>query len=104
MNKKLKAAHSHFIAERDRLIAELDTLLNGQTSSESLDKVFNTFREMAVVNVAISNIETIMEDNNTPQPQGIAIDQFGELSRMAEAIRQKMDEENGVSGNDNNNQ
>ena len=97
MNKKLKAAHSHFIAERDRLIAELDILLNGQTSSESLDKVFNTFREMAVVNVAISNIEAIMADNNPPQPQGISIDQLEELSRMTEAIRQKMDEDNGAS-------
>jgi hypothetical protein len=66
--------------------------------------VFHAFREMAVVNVAISNIEAIMADNNPSQPQGISIDQFGELSRMAEAIKQKMDEGNGVSVNDNNNQ
>ena len=93
MNKKLKASHSHFIAERDRLIAELDTLLNGQTGSESLDKVFRTFREMAVVNMAVSNIESIMADNEQASPpvSGLTIDQFDEINRMAEAIRNKMD-------------
>jgi hypothetical protein len=94
MNKKLKAAHSHFIAERDRLIAELDILLNGQTGSESLDRVFHTFREMAVVNTAISNIESILADNEQENPlvSGLTIDQLGEMNRMAEAIRQKMND------------
>jgi hypothetical protein len=106
MNKKLKAAHSHFIAERDRLIAELDTLLNSQTNPDSLDKVFYTFREMAVVNMAIGNIESIIADNELPvtEPSGITLNQLEQINRMAEALREKMNEGGSVSENDNKNQ
>lgn len=96
MNKKLKSAHSHFIAQRDRLIADLDTLLNGQHGTESMDLVYHTFREMAIVNMAISNIESIIADNERSEPHisGLDIDQLGEINRMAEAIRNKMDNDN----------
>jgi hypothetical protein len=48
---------------------------------------------MAVVNMAVSNIESIMADNEQASPpvSGLAIDQFDEINKMAEAIRNKMD-------------
>lgn len=90
MNKKLKASHSHFLAEKDRLVAELDMLINGN-STDSLDSLFVKFRELAVVNVAISNIESIMTDNSNPDEshakRGLTLNQLEEMTRMAEAIR-----------------
>lgn len=103
MNKKLKAAHSHFLAERDKLISELDTLLNRNTDPDCLNRVFSTFREMAVVNVAISNIESIMEDNqNSDRPiQGLPVEHLEQMHAMAEALRRKVDENQYNMDNDN---
>lgn len=101
MNKKLKAAHSHFVAERDKLISELDTLLNRNTDPDCLNRVFSTFREMAVINVAISNIESIMEDNQNADSQmpGLPAEHLEQMHAMAEALRRTA--EGGQSNMDN---
>lgn len=63
MNKILKASHSHFIAQRDLILAELDLNLNKNNSSTSIEKTINLFKDLAISNLCIEYISAIINDN-----------------------------------------
>lgn len=104
-NKRLKAAHSHFLSCRDRYVAELEVMLNSYSGTFNMDAMIETFEKLAVANMAINNINSILADNsNADEPNyGINLDQIDEMNRMVEAIKQKMGSDRTESENNNSN-
>lgn len=65
MNKILKASYSHFIAQRDLVLAELDINLNKTDSNTSVEKTITLFKELAISNMCIDYIDAIIKDNTS---------------------------------------
>lgn len=102
-NKRLNAANSHFVAQRDRCVAELDVMLNNYTGLVSMDAIIDVFEKLAIANMAISNIKSIVQDNAVPEksPEGLTLNQVEEMNRMVDAIRQKVSPYNPEDQNTN---
>lgn len=91
-NKRLLAANSHFVSQRDKIVAELDSLLNSYSGPLNMDAIIQSFEKLAITNMALSNINSIIEDNsdaNAPV-NGINLNELEEMNMMVEAIRQKL--------------
>lgn len=91
-NKRLLAANSHFTSQRDKIIAELDSLLNSYSGPINMDAIIQSFERLAVVNMALSNINSVIEDNSDSNASvnGINLNELEEMNMMADAIRQKL--------------
>lgn len=63
MNKILKASLSHYQAQRDILLSELDIVLNQNSNLGDTQKSIELIRELSIVVLCINNIESIIEDN-----------------------------------------
>lgn len=95
-NKRLNAVNSHFLAERDRCVAELESLLNNQGIALDMELLVKTFERLAVTNVALENIRAIISDNSKTANsetgfQGFDMSQTEEMNRMLEVIKDKLD-------------
>lgn len=93
-NKRLNAVHSHFVAQREKCVAELDVMLNSYTGSVNIDSIITVFERLALANMALSNIQSIVADNSVPEPteNGLDFSQIEQMNRMAEAIKDKLSE------------
>jgi hypothetical protein len=91
-NKRLQAAQSHFISQRDRAIAELDSMLNAYAATMDMDTIIRTFEKLALSNMALSNINSIIEDNSDQQGLGgdFSPSDLEEMNAMADAISSKL--------------
>ncbi len=63
MNKILKASLTHYQAQRDFLLSELDIVLNQNNSVGDTQKSIELIRELSIVILCINNIESIISDN-----------------------------------------
>lgn len=72
MNKILKAAHSHFVSQRDTMMAELEVLINRDSSDNVVSKVINTIEKITIANLCINTVEVIIEDNKPEKQQSIS--------------------------------
>lgn len=90
MNKKLKAAHSHFLAQRDLYMAELDNLLNSNVPKGEVKEIFGLFRHLALTNTTINTIEAIMRDNQYQSEQGFPSEELMNLDELARKLEDKL--------------
>jgi alpha-galactosidase len=65
MNKILKAAHSHYLAQRDFLLSELDIVINRSNQQGDTQKAIELIKEMSLTVSCINNIEAIISDNKS---------------------------------------
>ncbi len=63
MNKILKAAHSHYLSQRDFLLSELDIIMNRSNQQGDTQKAIELIKEMSLTVSCINNIEAIISDN-----------------------------------------
>jgi hypothetical protein len=63
MNKILKAAHSHYLSQRDFLLSELDIIINRSNQQGDTQKAIELIKEMSLTVSCINNIEAIISDN-----------------------------------------
>lgn len=91
-NKRLLAANSHFASQRDKIVAELDSLLNSYSGPLNMDAIIQSFEKLAITNMALSNINSIIEDNTDVNHSkgGINVNELEEMNMMVEAIREKL--------------
>lgn len=91
-NKRLQAARSHFTSQRDKAIAELDSMLNAYAATVDMDAIIRTFEKLALSNMALSNISSIIEDNSDTQglSDSYSATDLEEINAMADAITNKL--------------
>jgi hypothetical protein len=63
MNKILKAAHSHYLSQRDFLLSELDIIMNRSNQQGDTQKAIELIKEMSLTVSCINNIEAIISYN-----------------------------------------
>lgn len=63
MNKILKAAHSHYVAQRDILMADLEALINKDGSPNVSLKAIEAIEKLALANLCIDTVRAIIDDN-----------------------------------------
>lgn len=85
MNKILKASYSHFIAQRDLILAELDINLNKSDSNTSVEKTIGLFKELAISNLCLEYIHAIINDNNSMESN-----QLKDLDFLAKELENKL--------------
>lgn len=102
MNNRIKAIQSHFEAQRERVIADLDSVLNGSTAWD-FDKAVNLIRELAIANQSLNTVDMIVRDNSPQQASGITLEQLTELDRLAQAIRDKVSPDQNEENNEQDN-
>lgn len=83
MNKILKATHSHYLAQRDILLSELDIILNRSNQQGDTNKAIDLIKELSLVVSCINNIEQIISDNK----QNVDLNS---INGIAELLEQKL--------------
>lgn len=86
MNKILKAALSHYIAQRDYVISELDIILNKSNNEGDTKKCIDLIKELSLNNLSITYIQKIIDDNN----ENPSVHNIEELDLLAKAIENKI--------------
>jgi len=85
-NKILKASLSHYQAQRDFFLSELDIILNKSNNEGDTKKAIDLIRELSLVVVCINNIEAIIEDNKSD----ISLKNVEDLNNIAEFLEEKL--------------
>lgn len=93
MNKIIKASLSHYQAQKDILLSELDIILNRSNQEGDTKKAIELIRELSLTIVCINNIEAIIEDNKL----GINVSNLEELNNLAGLIDEKIKNQNNNS-------
>lgn len=93
----LQASISHYIAKRDKCLAELNVLLNngvgtGAFASAITDEVIRLFGELDSADSTIRTIQVIIDGNEQDQKNKIA-DQLAYIHDLQDS-RQKMTDNN----------
>ena len=81
MNKILKAAYSHYQAQRDHILSELDIIMNRSSKEGDTDRAIKLIKELTEVNSCIVTIELIIDDNKT---------NISELDNLAKVLDDKL--------------
>lgn len=84
MNKIIKASHSHYQAQRDLILSELDILINRSSKEGDTEKVIKLIKELSDVNSCINTIELIMRDNSS---------NLSELDELARQLDEKLNKQ-----------
>ena len=83
INKILTASLSHYEAQRDYLISELDIVLNKSIESGSTQKAIDLIKELSISTLSINTIKSIIKDNQKDLNQS-------DLDTLANIIEQKI--------------
>lgn len=83
INKILTASLSHYEAQRDFIISELDITLNKSTEPGSTNKAIDLIHQLSIANLNISTIKSIIKDNERQINQP-------DLNSLADLIEQKI--------------
>ena len=87
MNKTLKSAYSHYQAQRDNILSELDIMLNKDPQQGDTNRVIAFIKDLTLINMCINTLDVIMEDN---KPN---IDLTAEnVSKLTDLIDEKLKE------------
>jgi hypothetical protein len=65
MNKILKATYSHYQAQRDHILSELDIVLNRSSKEGDTDRAIKLIKDLSDVNSCINTLDLIIQDNSS---------------------------------------
>jgi hypothetical protein len=94
MNKILKAAHSHYLSQRDFLLSELDIIMNRSNQQGDTQKAIELIKELSLTVSCINNIEAIIEDNKKNND-------LNSINSLAELIEEKLKNDQNKNTNEN---
>lgn len=86
MNKILKASLTHYQAQRDFLLSELDIVLNQNNSVGDTQKSIELIRELSIVILCINNIESIISDNK----QQSELNNLMQMENLADELEKRL--------------
>jgi hypothetical protein len=86
MNKILKASLTHYQAQRDFLLSELDIVLNQNNSVGDTQKSIELIRELSIVILCINNIESIISDNK----QQSELNNLMQMENLADQLEKRL--------------
>lgn len=86
MNKILKASLTHYQAQRDILLSELDIVLNQNNSVGDTQKSIDLIRELSIVILCINNIESIINDNK----QQSELNNLMQMENLADELEKRL--------------
>jgi hypothetical protein len=86
MNKILKASLTHYQAQRDILLSELDIVLNQNNSVGDTQKSIELIRELSIVILCINNIESIINDNK----QQSELNNLMQMENLADELEKRL--------------
>jgi 5-bromo-4-chloroindolyl phosphate hydrolysis protein len=81
-NKILKASLSHYQAQRDFFLSELDIIINRSNNEGDTKKAIDLIRELSLTVVCINNIESIIEDNKS----NVSMQNIEDLNHIAQIL------------------
>jgi hypothetical protein len=94
-NKILKAALSHYQAQRDIILSELDILLNRSNNDGDTKKAIDLIKDLSLNVICINNIESIIEDNTN----NVTMKNVQDLNNLAEILNEKIKSTNNNEDN-----
>jgi alpha-galactosidase len=83
MNKILKAAHSHYLAQKDFFLSELDIVINRSNQQGDTQKAIELIKEISLTVSCINNIEAIISDNKSNMD-------LNSVNSLAELIEERL--------------
>lgn len=86
MNKILKASLTHYQAQRDFLLSELDIVLNQNNSVGDTKKSIDLIKELSIVILCINNIESIIQDNK----QQSELNNLMQMENLADELEKRI--------------
>jgi hypothetical protein len=89
-NKILKASLSHYQAQRDFFLSELDIIINRSNNEGDTKKAIDLIRELSLTILCINNIEAIIEDNKN----NVSLKNVEELNHIAQILDEKLNNPN----------
>ncbi len=85
-NKILKASLSHYQAQRDFFLSELDIIINRSNNEGDTKKAIDLIRELSLTVVCINNIESIIEDNKS----SVSMQNIEDLNHIAQLLDDRL--------------